>query len=356
MKYKKIKQAFLEIILDEERRSDRQLFYLELLLGIISTVMSAINIFTHKQGLLLSTGCMAVLSFANACIINKGSKNRRLARIIFSIKVFLLFSYFIIFGGTEGFSTIWLLLVPACGMFAFGRKNGVLLSAVFLVEMVILFNTPLRDTVLQCEYTASFLLRFPVVYCCFFAVGYFLEYVRELTYGEMNRLQKEAKMQSLHDALTGLYNRLGFDRAFESAIQATSADRPISLLILDSDAFKAINDCYGHDIGDRVLKIIAERISEIIGGNGMAARWGGDEFAVLFFDAANDEWETLAEQIRASVSQPIQTDGFEICATISIGGACSDELSALTMQNMIILADKRMYQSKAEGRNRCICR
>lgn len=355
MLHHKTKHTFQAFFLDNENTRQQQLVYLEMILGTIGAVMSVINIITHKDALLISTALMAVLSFANALFISKVKSGFFFAKIIFCLKMFALFSYFIIFGGTEGFSTIWLLLLPACGMFAFGRRIGTYLSAALFVELVAFFYTPLRDTVLQCEeYTPSFITRFPVVYCCFFAIGYFLEYVREITYKEMNRLRNEAKEQARHDALTGVYNRLGFDDKLSLHIKNAAEGIPFALLFIDVDKFKDINDSYGHKIGDKVLRVSVERITSILQTNGVVCRWGGDEFAVIIDSHIYDEWQSIAESIRASLSQPVVADGLSIRMTISIGGVGSGELSEPTALSLTAIADKRLYSAKINGRNRFV--
>lgn len=349
----KAKKSFFSFFLYDDKRMQKQLFYLEILLGAISFVMSVINVITQQKWLLLSTAFMAVFSLVNAFIISRGDKFFTFAKVIFCVKMLVLFTYFIVFGGTEGFSTIWLLLLPACGLFVFGRKEGTILSLLLLAELVILFYTPLRDVALQCEYTDAFLMRFPVVYGCFFAVGYYLEYIRELTYNEMNRLRKEARDQAQHDAMTGLYNRYGFDIKLGRYFTARQSE-PFALLLIDTDMYKTINDKYGHTVGDNVLKIIANRIGGTVSDNGIVCRWGGDEFAVLIHSKSFDEWKSLAEEIRMIAAQKIITDGHEIFTTISIGGVESGEISSGDATVMAMIADERLYRAKTEGRNQCV--
>lgn len=350
MTIRRAKTVFTSFFLDNEKRNLKQLVFLDVILGLISSFMSVINIFTHKDFLLLATALMAVLSFLNAYIVSRREENLGLGIILFSLKMFGLFTYFIIFGGTEGFSTIWLLLVPAFGMFAFGRKVGTILSATLFVELAVFFYTPLKYSLLQCDYTASFLMRFPVVYCCFLAIGYFLEYVREITHNEMNRLRHEAKEQARHDTLTGLFNRLGFNSELERYEKEIKSN-PFALLFIDTDNFKSINDRYGHSTGDDVLKAVAQRIFSIVDTKGIVCRWGGDEFAVLLNGDSYDKWQEIAENLRVLLSEGIVTDSFSANITISIGGVGSTELACPTIQEMLEIADKRLYRAKSNGRN-----
>lgn len=342
---------------DDKERRRKQLFYLELILAFISTVMSIINIISQKNELLIATAGMAVFSFTNAFIFFYSKNNIILGTWIFVAKMFILFNYFIIFGGTEGFSTIWLLLTPACAPIVFGKKRGSIMSLLLLLELVVLFYTPLRGIVIQCEYyTNSFIARFPVLYICFFFIGYYLEYIREKTYCSMMELQKEIEYQSTHDQLTGLNNRVGLKKSVDEFIATHGKESKFGFLIIDVDDFKKINDRWGHMIGDNVLKEVAKRISGVENGEHIiACRWGGEEFAAFIDGRHCEDLYLIAEKIRTDVAQPIELNNEFMHITVSVGGACSDELSELEVESayskMLSIADERMYMAKQKGKN-----
>lgn len=350
----RLRTAYLRFLSNDKTRKRREMLYLELLLGAISAVMSCINIATHQTTLLLATALTAVISLANAAVFAFSREHSSVGVVILTVKIFALFTYFIIWGGTEGFSTIWLLMVPACGPYALGRKKGVWLSLALLAELVLLFYTPLRDIVLRCDYTQAFLLRFPVVYLCFLAVGFYLEYNRETTYEELSRLQVEALHQSQHDPLTGLYNRLGFTAELDACIVLAEQGGSFALLIVDIDWFKRVNDSHGHDTGDRVLQELANRIRQVASAGGVACRWGGEEFAVLLRNEP-DSFPQVAEQIRLAAIEPIQVGALTLYLTLSVGGVSSRELGQVTSREMVLAADRRLYTAKDQGRNRCVC-
>lgn len=350
-----IKDTFLSILSDDQERKTYILFYVEILLSAISLVMTVINIFTNRGPLLLSTSLMFAASAINAVVVKKCKNHPIIGALIFTLKVFILFNYFILWGGTEGFSTIWLLMLPACGMFALGRRTGAVMSGALLLELMVLFYTPLKGIVLQYTYTESFLTRFPVLYLSFFAVGYFLEYVREITYDEMKRLRELAEDNAIHDQLTGLHNRLGFNREIENYINSSKEGEPFSVLIIDIDRFKSVNDTYGHDVGDAVLKIVADRISETVGENGVVSRWGGEEFAVLLKNGlSGDDGSSIAERINEISRKPIVANKIPLSVTVSIGEANSEEMSVLSSGDILLLADQRLYKAKQTGRDRCV--
>ena len=170
---------------------------------------------------------------------------------------------------------------------------------------------------------------------------------------ELHNLQEELQRLSTTDVLTNLPNRRHFlDCAEREFSRAGRHNVPLALLMLDIDHFKHINDRYGHPAGDRVLAEVAERIRQTIRKEDVAARLGGEEFAVLLPETEVGRALALAERIRQAVSQtPLPlTDADAITVTISIG------LTTLTSADesfakLYSRADHFLYQAKQAGRN-----
>lgn len=156
------------------------------------------------------------------------------------------------------------------------------------------------------------------------------------------------------DAVTGLYNRHYLTNHLET--QLVSMDRkgkPLSLLMMDIDHFKKVNDTYGHAVGDLVLKEFAQRMARNIRGVDLAARYGGEEFVVMMPETPADWARMIAERLREEISDIKFDIGLKtgpISVTVSIGVATSDKNS--TPQSLLETADKCLYQAKEEGRNR----
>lgn len=156
-----------------------------------------------------------------------------------------------------------------------------------------------------------------------------------------------------YDHLTGVYNRKAYDRLFDLAIkEAAKQNAGIGLLVLDIDYFKKVNDTYGHNAGDEVLKEFARRITSSLRKNDVLARLGGEEFTVL--TTCYQKVFEIGERIRLAVGQaPFIYEGTLIAVTCSFG--CSVyPLDGHTQVDLFNKADQALYQAKANGRNQGI--
>lgn len=163
------------------------------------------------------------------------------------------------------------------------------------------------------------------------------------------RLQEVALM----DPLTGCPNRRFFsDRLAQEWAAAARSARPLSCLMVDVDHFKAINDTYGHDVGDSVLRQVAAAIRSALRGHDLVARTGGDEFIVLCPDTAIEAAMVCAERVRHGVEEALVASGLvHLRVTISAGVACRD-LNVIDAESLLKRADQGLYMAKQAGRNR----
>ena len=172
----------------------------------------------------------------------------------------------------------------------------------------------------------------------------------------LHRAVDEATRQSLHDSLTGLPNRALFlDRlAHAGERSARQGDSPFSVLFIDVDDFKVVNDSLGHLVGDRLLTAVAERVSAGLRTQDTVARLGGDEFAVLLEESAGHHAAAAAERVLGSLREPFDLpDGQAVHVSASIGlvTSCGDASSA---EELLRDADVAMYRAKSEGKSRYV--
>ncbi|WP_020186419.1 sensor domain-containing diguanylate cyclase [Methylopila sp. 73B] len=170
---------------------------------------------------------------------------------------------------------------------------------------------------------------------------------------EQRRMESELRAAARTDALTGVANRRRFaERLAHDIATARSRGEPLALIALDIDHFKAINDRFGHAVGDEVLKAVAKRAAGALRHDDMIARVGGEEFAALLPRATGDEAKLVADRLhRAIVSLPIALEGLTLGVTISLGGALLRAEDAAP-ETLTARADAALYAAKARGRNR----
>jgi diguanylate cyclase (GGDEF)-like protein/PAS domain S-box-containing protein len=168
---------------------------------------------------------------------------------------------------------------------------------------------------------------------------------------ERKRREEEVRDLAHHDALTGLPNRrlLG-DRIAQAFAAARRSGERVALMLLDLDRFKPINDTYGHEAGDAVLKVVAARLKGCVRESDTVARIGGDEFVVMLPMRAAQDAVRVADKILAALAEPIRVAGNEVQIGVSIGISVFPE-DAADKEELLKYADRAMYHVKAAGRN-----
>jgi len=182
--------------------------------------------------------------------------------------------------------------------------------------------------------------------------------IRKKRYGDKLRDNLQLSMElAITDALTSLYNRRYMESHLGTLVEEAAArGKPLSLLILDVDHFKSINDGFGHDAGDDVLREFAMRVRKSIRGIDLACRYGGEEFVVVMPETDMAVAALVAERIRRRIAGepfPIQKGAAAVDVTISIGiaalGPAEDRADTLLKR-----ADQALYRAKRDGRNRVV--
>jgi diguanylate cyclase (GGDEF)-like protein len=170
---------------------------------------------------------------------------------------------------------------------------------------------------------------------------------------------EEVRQRMVRDALTGLYNRGYFDEVLPRAVaHAARYQDPVSLMLVDTDHFKTINDTHSHLTGDRVLRVVADTLAEHARAADTVCRYGGDEFVVILSSADSQDASAFAERFRRrlrertrSVVPPLPV--LEITATVGIATFLEDS-AVVTAEDLVRLADNRLYMGKRAGRDRVV--
>jgi diguanylate cyclase (GGDEF)-like protein len=167
------------------------------------------------------------------------------------------------------------------------------------------------------------------------------------------RTELRHKTAALIDPLTGIANRRAFlEDVATLSQQQSAAARPAAVLLADLDRFKSINDRFGHAVGDRVLQVFSAVVASKLGPNDLFGRLGGEEFAVLLYDAGRENGHATAERIRLAYEEAAaDVEGHPVGGTVSIGMAIS-EPGFIDLPALLGRADEALYCAKERGRNR----
>lgn len=249
--------------------------------------------------------------------------------------IILLLSFFTIHG-SKGFKfTIASLVLIARVMmiFCFG---GMLPE----IEISVLGNRLIQTANITAVFTAVIMISYI--------------YSRQENEAESKLMKYNDKLmrEATTDQLTGLYNRRRA-KAFLNDVTSAAYVGAITLVMGDIDFFKRVNDTYGHDAGDEVLKSVANVMSEICGKDAFLTRWGGEEFLMVFAGKNGDETYGIVEKLRLQImNQPIMVKDTAITVTMTYGLAEYDFSG--NIENTIKEADEKLYRGKESGRNRVV--
>jgi len=178
--------------------------------------------------------------------------------------------------------------------------------------------------------------------------------VRDIT--ERKKMEGELEKMAVTDALTGIYNRGYFNRHLVTEFNRSKRyDVPLSLIILDIDHFKAVNDTYGHPAGDALLIAVATELHKLARDTDIVARYGGEEFVLILPQTDGQSALILAERLRKAVAEiAVSADKEMISVTISLGLACIPGSEADSPDHYLRIADRALYQAKETGRNKTV--
>lgn len=173
----------------------------------------------------------------------------------------------------------------------------------------------------------------------------------EQTTFELRKTVRELKVQAVIDQLTGVANRRALDSSIETLIEENNRGIRFSALMFDIDFFKQVNDTFGHQAGDHVLREMADVVKDEIRETDLFGRWGGEEFVCLFADTSVDEAYRIAERIRRAVAE----HKFQAIGRITLSIGVSGSRDGDTVDRVVARIDEALYRAKELGRN-CVVR
>ena len=172
---------------------------------------------------------------------------------------------------------------------------------------------------------------------------------------ELREARDRMEILATHDDLTGLLNRKAIrERAKAELARAQRESIPMSLILLDIDHFKLVNDQYGHLVGDDALRLIAKVVRQTVRTYDYTGRWGGEEFMLLLPRTAQDEALKIAERVRLDISKMplVLPNGTALNLSASLGVVSTSQNGDQPLDTLLQRADDALYEAKAQGRNR----
>jgi len=243
----------------------------------------------------------------------------------------------------DEFRIIWFYLLVFAAYIITDIRGGIFITAasmVIIVTVNMFYELQLSDYAINSA-TLGLL----------FASLLFYSYTKKIDNYESSLFQKNRSLKRLAstDSLTGIMNRRCFEEMSQNYFLAARREQlPLSIMVIDLDYFKNINDNYGHKVGDEVLSDFTIVITKLLRGSDLFGRIGGEEFAILLFKTDNSGALKLAEKICTTIGQHRFPHNEKLTVSIGLGSLAEQEQ---TVQELFERADKALYQAKQQGRN-----
>ena len=332
--------------LEQELIHQRAVLKVLLSLAVPAGIMfSMINYYRGHNLLAFGELLFSIVSILMMPRLNR-IKQPRLVVACFTIPIFAIVSYAIFLPAASVTMFAWVYVIPVIAYSALGEKHGFYLSAAFYTSVGVQYTLKFGNNV-QYQDPAAVL---NVIVCSLSIWGFVHAY-------EKSRNLSQTKLANLAvtDPLTGLNNRLGLESIFERRKEVSDEEGLVmGLMMVDLDLFKLINDTYGHDRGDEVLRKVALSLKQSVREEDVVFRMGGEEFCLVVPRMGIPQLQRTAEAIRERVqSISFEFNDERVVVTCSIGAVImGEEFSDL--EGMLVEADKRLYRAKENGRNQVV--
>ncbi len=332
----------------------RRVQFLKALLWIIIVVaplLAVVNYIREQHSLMVALE-LGLLAIAAGLFLWLEKQPK--AVLVISWLVTLLISsvvaVYIVVSQGQSYSLYWLAVIPPVAYALLGGRWGLLLSAAFLLG-VFSFISVTEATWSDAPFTIDSLLNIIIATTALIILLRYIEQTRSDAFHFLHQHSERLKSIAVTDPLTGLFNRVQLDHDLNhSLVKARQSDSGFSIMLIDIDHFKRVNDTYGHQVGDIVLVELAQILRTRIRSTDVAGRWGGEEFLVLVPNSTSQQCVKHAEIMREAIAHFSFHDGIRITASFGVASFRNGDDS----ESLIERVDKALYQAKAEGRNRTV--
>lgn len=326
------KYKLIALYQTQDKYNDNFIIY-----SVSSLCALVLSIFNLKDGytqMLISTSILTI-GIAICAILSKKLKNTFYSDLLAAILVGYTFSSFALQGSNEGFAILWIIVLPPI-MTNINKKVGLYFSIYMLLFVFVICYTPVRNEI-SGYYTNTFLERFPTLCTLDFIITLYV-------WAKSSFTEKELAVKTYVDELTGVYNRSFYNLVCDY-IEKHDIQNEITLVVMDINGLKVVNDKLGHLAGDTLIKGAASIISSVSDKAMAVCRIGGDEFAAILRCDKND-----ISQLEKRFIELQKNWTSEVVDTISVsyGIASFVDYPNKTFEEVYIIADEKMYKCKTE--------
>lgn len=318
---------------------------LRLLLGftaLLGVIFAVVNLFAGRYGLMTIELALTLLVLLLLPIVRRTYHLCRWC-MVYIVSLYVVTLYALALPTTSITVFSWVMVMPVTTHLLLGRKLGGIFSAIYLAMAAGLFLWRFGDTVSASPPGA--IANVSAVVAWGYMFSHLYEASRECAEQKLSQL-------ALTDSLTGLANRARLEQAFQRL--ANEGALPLSVLMLDLDHFKRINDAHGHAAGDMVLQKVSETLRAQLRRDDVACRLGGEEFCVLLPRTEIDDAHRLAERLRLAIDGLRCHHHETVLALTTSVGVVSTSAPGEPLTTVLHRADEKLYQAKAAGRNRVV--
>jgi len=347
-----MKMGVLRLKPEERHRRIPAVF---ILIATIITMAVFVPYHLFSGNLLIASADMVALSASIIALIYLRIAERGIvAYWIISLIFIILCVSTVVIGRNEISYFLWALAPPAVFFSILGKRSGMTISLLFFVVTVILMALP--ESLMASEpYPLSVLGRYTTIYMILAFMLYYYESSQQLLFKHIQREKEKFEYASKRDPLTDLANRRELmGKMKEEQRRQIRLRNAFTLILGDIDDFKKLNDTYGHDAGDYILKAVAQLLKDQVRGIDCPSRWGGEEFLIMLIETDIENGKAVAERIRSKIEKEnFSFHGTPIPVTMTFGLSQFQGVND-TLDSCIKRADKAMYEGKRQGKNRVI--
>ena len=338
---------------EAERRRSYRLNMLIGLIGAAFLVVFGVNALGGEELILGASLILAAGVGLGSLLLMRKTGDLRYGAYGVSVAACYVFIHLIISGGAEGTGPLWCYSLVVLITFLQGLRRGTyVVAGLTVITLIIMFVPDLPFAV--AEYSTAFKIRFVASFLALAVMALIYEYLRAESQSRYRSISSRLDQAARTDELTGLANRREMNSLLEMEYaRFTRHGQPFSVIMLDLDRFKQLNDRFGHAFGDQVLIRVASLLSANIRLTDRVARWGGEEFLILLSQTDLAEAAQVAEKLRVAVAECEPGDPARHEALTASLGVQSIEY-AETIESVINQADDRLYQAKFSGRDRVV--